>query len=144
MRGALRQRFLLARAQLAGQFDDRVFLRQLALLLQPQQQVRGQAAGAGAELHHPRQALRHQWRELARQRAREERAQFRCRDEIAAVAGIAPELGRAAAVIAQAGRVQCQRHIAVKADPAAGRIDRFANTGRKGIGSGLRVGGGKG
>jgi hypothetical protein len=75
MRGPLVQRGLLARAQF-GQFDDLVGVWQRILGFEREQQVGGQPAGACAEFHDARQVHSDQRRELARQRAGEERRQF--------------------------------------------------------------------
>jgi len=61
--------------------------------------------------------------ELSGQRAGEERREFRCGDEVAAVGGETSELGGAGGVLAEAGRVQGQFHEAIERQPAAGRVD---------------------
>jgi hypothetical protein len=58
--------------------------------------------------------------------AAEERRQFGRGDEVSAVFHAAAELGRAAAVVAQARRVERQFHVAIECQPAAG--------GRNGVG----------
>ena len=138
------QRFLLAYAQLARQFDDLVGLGQRTFGFQREQQVRREPARAGAEFEHARQVHGDQRRELACQRAGEEGGQLRGGDEVAAVPGIAAELGGAATVVAEPGGVERQRHVAIEANPAAGGLDGVANTGGQGRGGVQRVGGGKG
>lgn len=123
------QTLLLALAQLAGEFDDAVAVGPHAQRIQFDKDVGGQLAGAGAKFQHVAlafgQCLQH-LRELVRHGAAEERRQFGRGDEVAAVLHAAAEFGRAAAVIAQAGRVERQFHVAVERKPAAG--------GRNGVG----------
>jgi hypothetical protein len=101
--GAAGPAWLLARAQFTGQFDDLVGVWQRILGFEREQQVGGQPAGACAEFHDARQVHSDQRRELACQRAGEERRQFGGGDEVAAVVDVAAELGRTAAVVAQPG-----------------------------------------
>ncbi len=144
MRGARGQRGLLAGAQFAGQLDDPVARGQLAFVFERQQQIRRQPAGAGAEFHHLVQAELEPLGQLARQRAGEERGQLGGGDEVAAVAHVAAELGRTAAVVPEPGRVERHRHIAVEAQPALRGVDRLADARGQCRGGVERVRGGKG
>ena len=126
-----RQALALARAQRARQVDDGVAAHALA---QRVEQLRGQRAGAGAELPHARRC---RWRPApartcTRQRLAEQRRQLRRGDEVAARRGIAPNLRLSRGVVAQAGRVQRQRHEAVERQPAAVRASMASSRSARG------------
>jgi hypothetical protein len=128
VRRAAGDRILLARAQLAGELEDVVALGQRAAPLEFQQQADGEGAAAGAGFEDARRAGRQDLRHLGRQGLGEERREFRRGDEIAGAA----ELARAAAVVAEAGRIERQRHVAREGDPAAGAFDLRRNMRRRG------------
>lgn len=135
------QRLLLALAQFAREFDDAVAVRLHAERLQLGQDVGREPAGAGAELQHValagRQCLQ-DLRDLVRDGAAEEGGQLGRGDEVAAVFHAAAELGRAAAVVAQARRVQRQFHVAFERNPAAGGLDGVDDGGEQAVGLRLR------
>src|SRR5262245_33334195 len=95
-----------------AELDDAV----VALLLR--QQRGGERAAAGAELED------RAWKrvKLARKRAPEERAELGRGDEIA----LRPELRRRARVVAEAGLVECDLHVAGERNPALVGGDLFA------------------
>jgi hypothetical protein len=107
----------LTSAQLGARLEDEV------LAAEPLRQHFGEGARAGADLEHRGKAG-----ERARQRAAEEIAELGRGDEVAARA----ELALAARVIAGAGLVQGELHVARKADPAAARGDFLRDAGRGG------------
>jgi hypothetical protein len=110
------QRLLLARTQLAGQLDDRIALdRGRPCTGQLGQDVARQFARAGAEFQDARRALGDNVGAHARQRGAEQRRHLRRGCKIAVLA----QLGGAAAVIAEAGRVQ-RRSMKLAKEPAAG------------------------
>ena len=118
-----RQQRLLARAQRAGQVHDGVAAHPVA---QGVEQSQRQRAGAGTEFPDLVGAgVRQRLADLRGQRLAEQRREFRRGDEIAALAfharGHRAELGALVGVVAQARRVERQRHEAVEADPAARR-----------------------
>jgi hypothetical protein len=83
----------------------------------------GERAGAAAELEHRAAADgRQRLDRLARHAAAEQRRDFRRGDEVAG----GSELGRAAAVVAEARRVQHALHVPAEADRAAGANDLLA------------------
>ena len=129
----------LARAQLAGEFEDLVALGQRAAPLEFPQQADGEGAAAGAGLEEARRAGRQDRFDLGRQGLGEQRREFRRGDEVAGSA----ELARAAAVIAEAGRVERHLHVAGEGNPAAGLLDLGGDQGGepaaafRGIGIGL-------
>ena len=101
-------------------FDDLVAQVAEPLPVERVQQLRSQRAAAGAELDDQRlvgAAARQPRADLARQRGAEQRRELRRGHEIAARS----ENRLAAAVVAQPGLVERHRHVAVEADPAAGR-----------------------
>lgn len=135
------QGLLLALAQFARELDDAVAIRPHAERLQLGQDVGREPAGARAELQHMALAGRQRLQDLGdlvRDGAAEERRQFRCGDEVSAVFHAAAELGRAAAVVAQARRVQRQFHVALEREPAAGGLDGADDGGEQAVGLRLR------
>src|ERR671922_2952164 len=98
----------LARAQLGARLQHPVFAPQLA------RQHIGERAAARTELEDVLERS-----QLARERPAEQAAELRRGDEVA----LRAELARAARVVADAGLVQRELHIAGKRDPAAGGGD---------------------
>ncbi len=132
----------LARAQRARQVDDGVARDPVA---QRVEQLRRQRAGAGAELPEFGGAGGvERLRQLAGDGATEQRRQLRRSDEVAARAGQQAELAVAAAVVAQAGRVQGQRHEALEAEPAATLADLGGDEGGQRVCDGAGYTGGRG
>lgn len=139
------ERLALARAQLAGQVDDRIFVELDAERGERVQQPRRELARARAEFHHPPRAARgERLRDGARERLREERRQLGRGHEIAAVVAAPAEFLRAAAVVTQARRVQHALHVAGKRDPSARRGDFGAQRRGERVGLRERVGAGNG
>ena len=126
--------------EVGAHLDDRVARRQRAARVQRDQQVRGEAPGAGAELDDLAAGGRGQDRvDLHRQRRAEERRHLRRGDEVAGGA----ELARAGRVIAQPRRVQHVLQVVGERHPPAGRVQFGANAGndagrvRAGVGVGF-------
>ena len=119
------QRQLLARAQAARHIDDGVALD---LVTQSAEQLGRQRTRARAKLPDfigagGGECVGH----LHGQRLAEQRRHLGCGHKVAAGRGEGPELGGIVGVIAQAGRVQRQRHEAVETNPAAVGGDVLAN-----------------
>jgi len=133
---------LLARTQLARQFDDGVRVDGDALARQRSQHVARQAAGAGAELDDVGRALGDNSGCHARHACPEQRRHLGRGDEIA----LGAELGGAAAVIPEARRIQRQFHEPRKRDLPTGLFDLVSDALLQGVGrgQGVVVGGGQG
>ena len=131
------QQFLLAGAQFSGQLDDGITLDHDAGIRRLGQNVLGQLARTSAEFEDMRRALVHNSGCDMRQRLPEQGAQLGRSCKIAILA----ELGGAAAVIAQAGRIQRQLHEAGKRDGATLPGNVVGNQALQGVGRGQRVGG---
>ena len=124
------QQGLLAHPQAAREVDDGVALHAVAQRIE---QLQGQGARAGAKLPHlVRAGLRQRLVHLQGQRLAEQRRELGRGHEVAARLRHGAELGGIVGVIAQAGRVQGQRHEAVKPDPAAGSGNGLGDVGLQG------------
>ena len=113
-------------AQVGADLEDRVAGRQRIELRERIQHVGGERATARAEFDDlARHRCREYRRDLRGHRLRVQLCRFRRRDEIA----VGAELARAGNVIAQAGRVQHDLHVARERNPATGsrnlRADGF-------------------
>ena len=133
MRRQSAQGLRLALTQLGRRFQDGVAR---AIVTERSEQVGSQCAGAGAEFQDVRHALRQYLAQLPGQRRTEQSADSRRGDEIAGGA----ELGRPPRVVAQARLVKRQRHVVVKGDPAASRLDGVTDALRKSLARGGCVG----
>jgi hypothetical protein len=145
LRHFLGQALALAFAQGAGEIDDGVAIDRGTEFCQRLQQLACQRARAGAELPDLARAGGGEClRDLAGQRAAEQRREFRRGDEVTAGRGQGAELPVAAAVVAQARLVERQRHEALEADPAAAAADLVGDEGGQRVAgyTGERGGGG--
>ena len=124
------QALLLARAQAARQVHDGVALHRVAQRVQQLQCQRPRARAKLPQLAGLRalQRLAH----LHGQCLAEQRGQLGCGHKVAARLGQVAKLGQAARVVAQARRVQGQRHEAVESDPAARGVDGLGDVGMQG------------
>src|SRR5581483_10227490 len=108
-----------ALAQIGGELEDEVALRELLEALELIEQGRGERAAARSDLEHLLESRVQALRDLARERAPEERRDLGRGDEIA----VAPELPRARAVVAESRRVERELHVARERQPSRARVD---------------------
>ena len=125
----------LAFAQLAREVDDGVALDEVAERVEcaeRAEQLRRQRARAGAELdHRARAACLQRLRDLARQRAAEERRQLGRGDEVAARAWHLAEFDTRVGVVAEPRGIERHRHEAVERQPAGVAFDRRVEQSRE-------------
>ena len=130
--------FLLTRAQFTGQFDNQITIDRYAEMREFGQDVAGEFAAARAELHDLRHRLCEDRRDRLRQRRAEEWRDLGRGCKITFPA----QFDGAAAVITQARRVECQRHVSRKGQPAARCRDLVGNQSAECIrrGAGVLIG----
>ena len=118
------ERSLLTRAKLSRQLDDAVLDRVMAQRVELGQNLRGQRTRASTKFPDARRERRQPPHELRGHAGTEERGELRCRDKVAG----STEFTATARVIAHPRLVQCDRHVAVKADGSARAHDCLAHT----------------
>ena len=134
----LGQRLVLPCTQCARQLQDAVTLGKATQLVERGQEVGGKATAAGTNLDDDGPGGGQHLRHLSRQRLGKKRRELGRGKKVAA-GRMTAELLCAAGVVAQAGLVECQLHVAGKRDPTAARDDLGGDDAGQRLARGTRV-----